>query len=217
MRQQRRRAAKRVPTPRVRDPQSDAEERSLIQRVKARDQAAFEVIYRQYRGQVHRQVKALVGNEEETEEIVQEVFLTIYEKAKTFRGDSTFSTWLYRLTMNAALTKLRRRKRRKEVAWDDFLPKYQPDGHHLVPVVDWSRQVERRLLTKELHRFLQQALDQLPPKDKAVVVLSDLEGIPNREIGEALGLSVPAVKTRLHRARLSLRGQLAASLGHSPY
>ena len=70
MRQQRRRAAKRVPTPRVRDPQSDAEERSLIQRVKARDQAAFEVIYRQYRGQVHRQVKALVGNEEETEEIV---------------------------------------------------------------------------------------------------------------------------------------------------
>ena len=217
MRQQRRRAAKREPTPKVRDPQSDAEERSLIQRVKVRDQAAFEVIYRRYRGQVHRQVKALVGNEEETEEIVQEVFLTIYEKAKTFRGDSTFSTWLYRLTMNAALTKLRRRKRRKEVAWDDFLPKYQPDGHHLVPVVDWSRQVERPLLTKELHGFLQQALDQLPPKDKAVVVLSDLEGIPNREIGEALGLSVPAVKTRLHRARLSLRGQLAASLGHSPY
>ncbi|MDZ4340592.1 MAG: sigma-70 family RNA polymerase sigma factor, partial [candidate division NC10 bacterium] len=68
-----------------------------------------------------------------------------------------------------------------------------------------------------LQRILQQALDQLRPMDKAVVVLSDLEGIPNREIGKTLGLSVPAVKTRLHRARLFLRGKLAVSLGHSPY
>lgn len=213
----RRRGANRALAARVRNQRSEAEESALIRRVQARDQAAFEVIYRRYRGQVHRQVKALVSNEEETADVVQEVFLTLYEKAKTFRGESTFATWLYRLTMNAALTRLRRRKRSKEVAWDEYLPRYQPDGHHLRPVVDWSRDVNQHLLTKEVHRILQRVLDQLPPKDKAVVVLSDLEGIPNREIGEALGLSVPAVKTRLHRARLFLRGQLAVSLGHSPY
>ncbi|MGH7254050.1 MAG: RNA polymerase sigma factor, partial [Nitrospiraceae bacterium] len=69
----------------------------------------------------------------------------------------------------------------------------------------------------ELHRILRQALDQLRPVDKAVVMLSDLEGIPNKEIGQALGLSVPAVKIRLHRARLFLRGRLTVTLGHSPF
>lgn len=217
LRREKRQAAKQGPILRVREKRSDEEERSLIQRLKAGDQRAFETLYRRYCGQVYRQVKALVGSEAETEEIVQEVFLTLHQKAKTFRGDSAFSTWLYRLTMNAALGKLRRRKRSREVDFDDHLPRYQADGHHLLPVVDWSRDVERHLLTKELHQILLQALDQLPPKDKAAVILSDLEGIPNKEIGKSLGLSVPAVKTRLHRARLFLRGKLSVTLGHSPY
>lgn len=202
---------------RVREKRSDEEERSLVQRLKTGDQRAFETLYRRYCGQVYRQVKALVRSEAETEEIVQEVFLTLHQKAKTFRGHSAFSTWLYRLTMNSALGKLRRRKRSKEVNFDDQLPRYQADGHHLRPVLDWSQDLEKKLARKELHRILGQALDQLRPVDKAVVILSDLEGIPNKEIGKSLGLSVPAVKTRLHRARLFLRGRLSVTLGHSPY
>lgn len=213
---QKRRGTTQPPVARVGTQAPDAEDHALIQQLKAGDQAAFEVLYRRYLAQVYRQARALVGNDTETEEVVQEVFLTLYEKAKTFRGDAAFSTWLYRLTMNAGLTRLRRRKRSREVNFDDHLPKYQADGHHLMPVVDWSQDLEKQLARRELHRILGQALDQLRPVDKAVVTLSDLEGLPNREIGKALGLSVPAVKTRLHRARLFLRGKLAVTLGHSP-
>lgn len=215
--QGRRRGSKEGLLPKAGDRRSDEEEQSLIQQVKAGDPEAFETIFSRYATQVYRQAFKLVGSEAEAEEVVQEVFLTIYEKAKTFRGESAFSTWLYRLTMNVALTKLRRRKRSKEVSFDNYLPKFQEDGHHLVrPVVDWSHELEERLVSEELHRIIQQALDQLPPVDKAAVVLSDLEGVSNQEIGQALGLSVPAVKARLHRARLFLRGKLAVSLGYSP-
>ncbi|MFQ5656054.1 MAG: RNA polymerase sigma factor [Candidatus Methylomirabilales bacterium] len=196
---------------------SEQEESLLVNRLKAGDSEAFDVLFRRHVKTVYRQAFKLVGNEAEAEEVVQEVFLTLYEKAKTFRGDAAFSTWLYRLTMNAALTKLRRRRRSREVAIEDHMPQYQKDGHHLVrPVVDWSQDLEKHVMSAEMQRILQQALDQLQPKDKAVVVLSDLEGISNQEIAKALGLSVPAVKARLHRARLFLRGNLAVSLGHSP-
>jgi len=198
----------------------DAEDRALVERLKTGEEQALEALYRRYSARVYRQASILLRNDAEAEEITQEVFLTLYTKAKTFRGEAAFSTWLYRLTLNAALTRLRRRKKAQEVSYEDYLPRYEPDGHHLGgegSVVDWSHDVEKQVAGKELQRILQQALDQLRPMDKAVVVLSDLEGIPNREIGKTLGLSVPAVKTRLHRARLFLRGKLAVSLGHSPY
>ena len=193
------------------------EERLLVARVKAGEYEAFEAIFRRHVAQVYRQVYKLIGNEAEAEEVVQDVFLAVYEKIKTFRGDSAFSTWLYRLSMNVALTRLRKRKRTKEVYLDDYLPRFQEDGHHQVrPVVNWGDELDLRLEKEELQRLIQKALDQLPPVDKTVIVMSDLEGLSNREIGEGLGLSIPAVKARLHRARLFLRGRLAASLGYSP-
>lgn len=211
------RGTRQGPVPGAREQRPDDEDRLLVKRVKVGDQQAFEALYRRYVSTVYRQAYKLVGNAEEAEEIVQEVFLTLYKKAKTFRGDSAFSTWLYRLTLNTTLMKLRRRKRSKEIALDDYLPRYQEDGHHLRPVVDWSHNPEGRLHSAQIQRTLQQALDQLPAMDKAVVVLSDLDGLANREISKALGLSVPAVKSRLHRARLFLRGKLSVSLGHSPF
>lgn len=194
----------------------DREERALIERMKAGDRDAFDTIFRKHVKWVYRQALRLMGNEADAEEVVQEIFLAVYEKARAFRGESAFSTWLYRLTVNAALSKLRRKKRSKEVSYEDFLPQYQEDGHHLVrPVIDWSDELEERHSKMELQQFLQKALDQLRPQDKAVVLLSDLEGISDREIGKILGLTVSAVKTRLHRARLFLRGRLAVLLGHS--
>jgi RNA polymerase sigma-70 factor, ECF subfamily len=119
--------------------------------------------------------------------------------------------------MNAALTKLRQRKRSGAVSLDDFLPRFGEDGHHLQrAVVDWSKDLEGRLADEEIHRLLRQALDQLTPMDRTVVVLSDLEGHSDWEIGAALGLSVGAVNARLHRARLFLRGKLAVALSYSP-
>ena len=193
------------------------DDRALILRVQVGDHEAFETLFQRYVPTVYRQAFRLVGNQAEAEEVVQDVFLTIYEKAQTFRGASAFSTWLYRITMNAALSKLRRRKRSEELPLDDYLPRFREDGHHLVrPVVDWSSELEERLAKAELYRLIQEALDQLQAVDKAVVMLSDLEGLSDREVGRALGLTVSAVKARLHRSRLCLRGKLAVSLGYSP-
>jgi RNA polymerase sigma-70 factor (ECF subfamily) len=193
----------------------DASDQELIQRVQAHDAEAFEMLFRRYFPRVSRQVVQLLGNPTETEEVVQEVFLALYEKAQTFRGEAAFSTWLYRLTTNAALTRLRRRQRHREVVMAEYLPQFREDGHHLVrPVVDWSSTVETQLSNAQLCQLLQEAIAELAPLDKAVVVLSDMEEMSNKEIADTLELTVPAVKARLHRSRLFLRGRLAAVLGH---
>ena len=198
-------------------PHAAVTEQELVQRLQAGDSEAFDPLFRQYFGKVLRQATHLLGNTAEAEEVVQEVFLAVYEKAHTFRGDAAFTTWLFRLTTNAAFSRLRRRKRSHEVAIEDYLPQFRPDGHHLVrPVVDWSANLEERLADAQLQQLLRQAIEILQPLDKAVLVLSDFEDLSNKEIGEALGLTVLAVKARLHRARLFLRGQLAVALGHSP-
>jgi RNA polymerase sigma-70 factor, ECF subfamily len=201
----------------ARDQRVDEEERGLIQRLKVGDHEAFEALFQRYVNTIYRQASRLLGHEAEAEEVVQEVFLTVYEKVHTFREQSAFSTWLYRITVNATLSKLRRRKRSEEFGLDEYLPRFRDDGHHLVrPVVDWSNELEERLTSEEVQRLIQEAIEQLPPTDKAVVVLSDLDGLSDREIGAALGVSVGAVKSRLHRARLFLRGKLAVKLGYSP-
>ncbi len=189
----------------------------LISRLKNGDHAAFEVIFGRFSPQVYRQAVRLMSNPAEAEEVLQEVFLTVYTKCHTFRGDAAFSTWLYRLTANAAITRLRQHQRHPETELEEYLPKFGADGHHLVrPVIDWSQQLEDHLAKKELRQIIEQALNELSPLDKTVVVLSDLEGLPNQEIAEILELTVSAVKSRLHRARLFLRGKLAVYFGYSP-
>ncbi len=114
--------------------------------------------------------------------------------------------------MNAALTKLRQRKRGKEVSLDDYMPQFREDGRHLMPVVDWSQDIDKLVVGNEINRIICEAIDQLPHMDRAVLIMSDLEEMSNLEIGKALGLSVEAVKSRLHRVRLCLRGKLSSSL-----
>lgn len=189
----------------------------LVELVKKGDAAAFEALFGRFSPQVYRQAMRLLANPVEAEEVLQEVFLTVYTKCQTFRGEAAFSTWLYRLTANAAISRLRQHQRRPETTLDEYLPQFNEDGHHRVrPVIDWSQELEKRLADQEMRAVIQQALAELSPLDKAVVVLSDLEGLPNQEIAEILELTVPAVKSRLHRARLFLRGKLAVYFGHSP-
>ena len=195
---------------------STDDDETLMRRVQQGDTEAFEALFSRHSPRIYRQAMHLLSNEAEAEEIMQEVFLTLYEKAGTFRGDAAVSTWLYRLTANACISRLRRRNRHQEVLIDDYLPRFQDDGHHQQPVIDWSQDLEGSLVRDEAQQLLRQAIEQLRPLDKAVVVLSDLEELPQRETSEILGLSVSAVKARLHRARLYLRSQLAASLGGMP-
>jgi RNA polymerase sigma-70 factor (ECF subfamily) len=191
-------------------------ETDLIERLKAGDQAALEEAFNLYSAKLYNVAHKILGQAADAEEVIQDVFLTAYRKAKMFQGNSQFSTWLYRLTVNAALGKIRRGKKRKEVEYDEFLPKFQSDGHHAVrPVIDWSDTLDRRYQQKELQQLISSTLAELKPVDKSVVMLSDLEGMSDKEIAATLDLTVSAVKTRLHRARLFLRGKLAVTLGHS--
>ncbi len=204
------------PTIMARKRKSSEEESALIERLKAGDQEALEAIFKLYSPKLYNVANRILGDVAETEEVIQDVFWTAYRKAKTFRGNSQFSTWLYRLTINAALGRIRRSKKNREVEYEEFLPKFQQDGHHLVrPVIDWSDTLDESYAKQEIQQLLKEALDQLKPIDKSVVVLSDLEGMSDKEIAAALAVTISAVKTRLHRARLFLRGKLAVRLGHS--
>lgn len=182
-----------------------------------RDENAFNEILRRFRDKIFVTAYKITNNHADAEDIVQEVSLTLYRKAHTFRMDSKFSTWLYRLTANESISRLRSLKRRKAVSLDDYMPGFDEEGRHIErPVVDWSQEVEKKVSDREMMNIIERAIEELPPTDRAVLVLSDVEELTNPEIGKALGLTVPAVKGRLHRARLFLRKKLTVKLGYSP-
>lgn len=192
------------------------EEIDLVKRLKAGDEAALEKAFNLYSGKLYNVALRILKDQSDAEEVIQDVFMTAFRKADSFQGNSQFSTWLYRLTVNAALGRIRRSKKNQEVEYAEFLPKFQDDGHHAVrPVVDWSDNLDEQYSKTETQELLAKALDQLKPLDKTVIVLSDLEGLSDKDIAEATDLTVSAVKTRLHRARLFLRGKLATQLGYS--
>src|ERR687898_693144 len=201
----------------IRKQTSDKDDPALIERLQAGDHDALESIVDLYSPKLYNIAQRILGESADTEEVIQDVFWTVFRKAKTFQGNSRFSTWLYRLTVNEALGKIRRRKNQKrEIEYQEYLPKFGDDGHHRErPVVDWSDSLDRSYAKQELQRVVKAALDGLKPLDRSVVVLSDLEGLSDKEIAKSLQLTVSAVKTRLHRARLFLRGKLAIYLGHS--
>jgi RNA polymerase sigma-70 factor (ECF subfamily) len=196
---------------------SDQDEIDMIRRLQAGDERALEAIFNRYSTRLYNLAHRILGDVADAEEVIQDVFWTAFRKAESFRGNSQLSTWLYRLTVNAALGRLRRRKAQKQIQYEEYLPRFENDGHHKVrPVIDWSETLDQRYARREIHLLLQAAVNELRPLDKAVVVMSDMDGMCDREIAAALGLTVSAVKTRLHRARLFVRGKLAVHLGHSP-
>jgi len=124
---------------------SKKDESELVRRLKARDEQALEIIFNLYSAKLYNVAHRILGEVADSEEVVQDVFWTAYRKAQSFRGNSQLSTWLYRLTVNAALGKIRRSKKKKEVEYEEYLPKFQKDGHHVVrPVVDWSDTLDER-------------------------------------------------------------------------
>jgi len=199
-----------------RRPGSDSNTTALVERLKCGDERALEAIFTLYSAKLYNVAQRILGESADAEEVIQDVFWLAFRKAHSFQGNSQFSTWLYRLTVNAALGKLRRSKKAKQVEYEEYLPKFQDDGHHRArPVVDWSGTLEDKYAEQETQVLLARALDQLKPTDKSVIVLSDLEGLSDKEIASMVGLTVSAVKTRLHRARLFLRGRLAVHFGYS--
>lgn len=179
---------------------------ALLDRVLRGDSRAFDDLVRLHQWRVYRTTMAVTGNSEDAEEAMQDTFLKAYQHCAEFRKESRFSTWLTRIAVNEAL-QIRRRKR-DSVSLDD------PEAPVTLPypkrLEDWYRDPEQRFLAREIRAFAEQAVRSLAPAYRVAFVLRDLEELSTAEAAEILGLTIPAMKTRLLRARLLVREALAA-------
>jgi RNA polymerase sigma-70 factor (ECF subfamily) len=184
-----------------------SDEMSLVQAARKGDVGAFEELIRRYDRNVFRIAQHITQNREDAEDVVQDAFLKAYQNLNQFQGQSKFYTWLVRIAVNEALMRLRRRRTAQFVSLDedieteeDFVPR---------EVADWSPNPEQMYSQEELRDILSRTIQGLPPGFRTVFVLRDVEGLSTEETAETLNLSIPAVKSRLLRARLQLRERLA--------
>jgi RNA polymerase sigma-70 factor (ECF subfamily) len=182
----------------------DADERQLVEGLRAGDEAAFETVVRRHGGRMLSVARRILRDEAEAEEAVQEAFLQLHRKAAEFREESRLSTWLHRVVVNAALMRIRRRKARPEESIEEQLPRFASNGHHAAAVAPW-KSAEEVLAVRETRELVRDAIDSLPETHRTVLLLRDIEELSTREAAELLELSENAVKVRLHRARLALR------------
>ncbi len=173
---------------------------------------SFQQIYDEYQGKICRYLTRMVG-ENEAEDLTQEVFVKIGQALETFRGESSLSTWIYQIATNAALDRLRRSSNNR------------PAGEKLLPVEAitetkedeniWTGEVtvstEQRVIRQEMNGCIREIIQMLPETHRSVIVLGELEGLSDAEIADILGLTLPAAKIRLHRARARLRKELATA------
>jgi RNA polymerase sigma-70 factor (ECF subfamily) len=187
-------------------------ELALLDRLRTGDAGALEELMSRFATRVFRLAFSVTRNGADAEEVMQDVFLTIARKHESFEGRSAVASWIYRITMNAALNKRRGMRAERETPLDDLLPAFQPDGHREGDrswvLADWSQTPERELLSAESRAVVQAAVDRLPAHYRAVLVMRDVDGLSNDEVAEILGESIGMVKSRLHRARMALREQL---------
>ncbi|MBS1815963.1 MAG: sigma-70 family RNA polymerase sigma factor [Acidobacteria bacterium] len=183
---------------------------ALVERAKGGDQAAFEQLVRQYDRPIFRTAMHITQNREDAEDITQDVFLKAYNKLDQFQGNSKFSTWLTRIAVNESLMRLRKRKTSRTVSMDQQME--TEEGSIPRDFADWSPNPEENFSQAELKDLLDRTIAGLPPGFRTVFTLRDIQNLSTEETAEALGLSVPAVKSRLLRARLQLRERLSRHL-----
>lgn len=188
------------------------EDEALLRELRRGAPGSAEALLDRYQGKVFNLAMSILKNECDAEEVTQNVFLTVIRKADAFQGNSALYSWIYRICVNASLMRLRENRRSATVSIEEFLPAFTEGGMHARPVCDWSKEVERKSLDKELGRMIRKYTGQLPEKYRVVFLLSDVEGLSNGETAQVLNLTIPAVKSRLHRARLYLRERLAIYL-----
>jgi RNA polymerase sigma-70 factor (ECF subfamily) len=192
---------------------TDAE---LLGRLCAGDTDALETLMRQYGNTVYRLAHGITRSAADAEEVTQDVFLTVLRKGASFEGRAALGSWIYRVTANAALNKRRGKARQLETFLEDALPQYRDDGHRdgdrTFLLADWSASPEHTLLSGEARAVLAAAIDALPDRYRAVLVLRDVEELSNEQVAEMIGESVASVKSRLHRARMALRELLTRHL-----
>jgi RNA polymerase sigma-70 factor (ECF subfamily) len=196
----------------LRIPTSDLDpEAMLLARLRAGDEAGFEELVRASGPRMLAAARRLLRNEEDARDVVQEAFLHAFRALPRFAGDARLSTWLHRIVINAALMRLRSRKRRPEESIDDLLPHFDADGRRLGDGPE-PLPADVVLERADLRARVRHAIAALPDGYRTVLELRDLEDLDTEETARLLGISEAAVKTRLHRARQALRTLVAREL-----
>jgi RNA polymerase sigma-70 factor (ECF subfamily) len=183
----------------------DADESVLVSRISRGDPAACEQLVRAYGGRLLVVARRILGSDEDAADALQDGFLAAFRSISTFSGGSQLGTWLHRIVVNAALMKLRKRRRRREQPIDDLLPRFLSDGHQSEPAGRWTGPSDAGAAGDETRRLVREAISKLPENYRIVLLLRDIEELDTEATAELLGMSVNAVKTRLHRARQALR------------
>jgi RNA polymerase sigma-70 factor (ECF subfamily) len=186
--------------------QAGVDEAVLLTQAREGDTHAFGQLVRRYENKIFRLAQHITQNREDAEDVLQETFLKAYEHLDQFQGNSKFYTWVVRIAVNQALMKLRRRKTDKSVSLDETID--TGEDTLVREVAAWDENPEQRFSRAEIGQILESAIQNLEPPYRSVFALRDMEGLSTEETAEALGLSVPAVKSRLLRARLQLRERL---------
>ena len=188
------------------------DEATLIAQLRAGDEAAFEQVVRLYGGRLLAVARRIVGSDEDARDVVQDAFLNAFKSLDRFEGNAKLSTWLHRIAVNAALMRLRTRKRKPEQSIETLLPAFLDDGHHEERFKSWDEPIDKIMERKETRELVRRQIDALPESYRTVLVLRDIEGLDTEETANMLGLSVNATKIRLHRARQALRSLIAPHL-----
>jgi RNA polymerase sigma-70 factor (ECF subfamily) len=192
---------------------SECSDDELVDRATDGQWTAFEQLVRRYQEQFFRLACGYFDTEADAHDVVQDAFLKIHENLESFRGDAQFKSWAYRIVVNTALSRLRKQKRRGEVALENVGPRVGDDDEPVVTLASWRSRADEIAEDRELRKRIVDAVAELEPKYKSVFLLYEVEGLSIAEITEVVDLSVPGVKSRLHRARLTLRATLERYLG----
>ncbi len=182
--------------------------RDLVDRLKAHDQSAVTDLSESYGAKIYQLAFRYLKNREDAEEVAQDVLLKVYQKIDAFRGDAALSSWIYRITFNAAMSRLREFKQNLPTAPDKAV-----DDEGLPPikreVVDWSPLADEAVLRSEMRKTLVRALKDMPVLYRAPVILRDVQGLSTEEASAILHVKEQTLKSRLHRGRLMLREHLS--------
>ena len=185
-----------------------ANDAALIAGLQAGDADAFETLVRRYMHVLLRVARRILRSEEDARDAVQDAFISAFKSIRNFASNSQLGTWLHRIAINSALMKLRTQRRRGEEDINDYLPRFQEDGHQVEPSVPWNETAEDVLQRAELRDLVRESIDKLPESYRTVLLLRDIEELSTEETAKMLGINTNTVKVRLHRARQALRAIL---------
>jgi RNA polymerase sigma-70 factor (ECF subfamily) len=190
---------------------ASASEDALLARLRDRDEEAFAEVVRSHTGRLLATARRLLRDEEEARDVVQEAFLSAFRSIDSFSGSSKLSTWLHSITTNAALMRMRSRRRHPEAPIDELLPRFDEDGRWTDQPSAWDPPASA-LETRQLRAAVRRCIDRLPESHRTILLLRDVEDLSTAAAAEQLGVTGTAVKLRLHRARISLRTLLEREL-----